>query len=268
MNVIKTSTVFLISAFCVITSCNSNSEGNGSLFNIMPKEGKGPIKNKTYNFSFDEISVAQSINAEVVKSDEEKIIVTAPSDILDDVLVEKLGEKLYIHFKPGINISTKNVAVKIFAKEFSKIEASSSADIKVKDKFTQDKTVVKVSSSAVINGEFEANDLEIDVSSSGTYNGKVWAVNLDADVSSSGDINISGKAKKADLDASSSGSLDAGNVQAEVADLKASSSGSISLAVSQALSATANSSGSINVSGKNIQIVTKNENSGGSVNVR
>lgn len=264
----KPVSVLLISAFCVFSSCNSNSDG-GKIFNFVPKEGKGAIENKEYNLDFDEISVAQSIRAEVVKADQEKVIVSAPSDILNDILMEKTGDKLYIHFKRGLNISTKNISVKIFAKDFSKIEASSSADIKVRDKFTQDETTIKVSSSGSISGDFEANDLEIDGSSSGSYSGKVWAVELDVDVSSSADVNISGKAKKADMDASSSGSIDANGVTAEFADLKASSSGSVSLSVSNTLSATANSGGSVEVTKKgNLQIISKNENSGGSVNVR
>ena len=263
----KTISAFFISALCIFSSCNSNSENK--LFNFVTKEGKGPIEQKEYQFDFDEIKVSQSIDAEVVKSDHEKVVVNAPSDIINDVLAEKVGDKLYVHFKPGINISAKNVSVKIFAKDFSEIEANSSADIKVLDKFTQDETSIKVSSSGSISGDFEANDLEIDGSSSGSYSGKIWAVNLDVDVSSSADINISGKTKKADMDASSSGSINANGVFAQVADLKASSSGSINLSVSETLSATASSGGSVEVKKiGNLQIVTQNANSGGSVNVR
>lgn len=265
----KKTGILLFSAVCFLYSCNSNAEGSGRIFNLIPKEGKGIIKNKEYKLSFDEISVAQSIKAEVVKASEEKVVVTAPSDILEDVLVEKVGEKLYIHFKPGLNISARNVAVKIFAKDFSKIEASSSADINVRDQFTQNRTTIKVSSSGTIKGDFEANDLDIDVSSSGNYSGKVWAVDLDVEVSSSGDINLSGKAKNTEMDASSSGSINAGDLIAETADLKASSSGSVNLSVSQALSATANSSGDIDVIRKgNLQIISQKENSGGSISVR
>jgi len=264
----KPASVLLLSAMFAFSACNSKSEGN-KIFNFVPKEGKGPIEDKEYNLDFDAISVAQSINAEIIKADTEKVIVTAPSDILNDILVEKTGDKLNIHFKPGLNLSAKKVSVKIFAKDFSKIEASSSADIKVRDKFTQDKTTIKVSSSASIDGDFEANDLEIDGSSSGSFSGKIWAVDLDVDVSSSADVNISGKAKKADMDASSSGSIDANSVTAEYAELKASSSGSINLSVSNTLSATANSGGSVDITKKgNLQVISKTENSGGSVDVR
>ena len=172
------------------------------------------------------------------------------------------------HFKPNVNISARNVAAKIFAKDFSKIEASSSADIKIKDKFTQDKTDIEVSSSAGISGDLEANDLSIEVSSSGTFSGQIWAVNLSSEVNSSGDIKISGKTKNAALDASSSGTLNAQNVIAENAEIETSSSGSVSVSVSRQLNASASSSGDISVTKKgNINIISQKESSGGSVTI-
>lgn len=255
-------------ALVILFSCSHKSNDQFS-FNIIPKQGKGPVKEKEIVADFDEIRVAQSIEAEVIKSDKERIILSAPSDIIDDVVVETVGGKLYIHFKPGINISANRVKAKIYARDFSKLEASSSATINLKDQFTQEKTDIQVTSSATIQGNIEANELDIDVSSSGTFSGKVWAVDLDVDVSSSGDVNISGKTKNADLDASSSGTVSAKDVLSENADLKASSSGSISISVSKNLKATANSSGDINVvKTGNLQSQVVNENSGGSISIR
>ena len=135
----KTLFISIFATFLALTSCNVNSD-SGFPFNIKQKEGTGIIKSKEFMMSFDEIKVAQSIKAEVVKSNEEKVVVTAPSDILDDILVENNNGQLYIHFKPNLNISARNIAVKIFAKDFSAVKASSSATIIIKDQFTQDKT--------------------------------------------------------------------------------------------------------------------------------
>lgn len=264
----KTFSISILSAFLLLSSCNVKSDG-GFPFNMTPKEGTGIIKSKTYNLSFDEIKVAQSINAEVVKSNEEKVVVTAPADILEDILVENNNGELYIHFKPNLNISARNVAVKIFAKDFSSIKASSSATIKIKDTFTQDATTIAASSSGSVQGNIEANDLTIDVSSSGTYSGKIWAVNLDSQVSSSGNIMISGKTKNAAMKSSSSGTLDANNVVAENAEVSASSSGNISLSVSNQLNAAASSSGSIAIYRKgNLNVISQKESSGGSVSIQ
>ena len=264
----KTLTISVLAAFLLLSSCNIKSD-NGFPYNVTPKAGTGIIKNKEYKMSFDEIRVAQSISAEVIKSDEEKVVITAPSDILDDILVENEGGNLYIHFKSGINISARNVAAKIFAKDFSSVKASSSASIVIKDKFTQDKMEIEASSSGDITGNLEANEMSIDVSSSGSFTGQIWAVNLKSEVNSSGDIDISGKAKNTDLSASSSGTLNAQKVLAENANIEASSSGDVSISVSNQLNASASSSGDINVTRKgNLNILSNKESSGGSVSIQ
>lgn len=257
-----------LAAVLFLTSCNVTTD-NGFPFNLTPKEGNGVVKNKVYNMSFDEIRVAQSISAEVVKAEQEKVVVTAPADILDDILVENTDGKLYIHFKPNMNISARNVAVKIFAKDFSAIKASSSADIIIKDKFTQESTDIEVSSSGTIKGNLEANELSIKASSSGTFTGKIWAVNFDGKASSSADVNLEGKAKNATIAASSSGSFNAKEMVVENADIKASSSGSVSLGVENELNASASSSGGIKVIKKgSLNVVSQNKSSGGSISIQ
>lgn len=260
----------LISSFAIILSfgaCNIKSE-NGFPGNIMSKEGTGIIKTKEFKMEFDGIRVAQSISAEVVKSDVEKVVVTAPADIIEDILVENLKGTVYIHFKPNFNISAKNVAVKIFAKNLTSVQAGSSAKIKIRDQFTEDEIYIKSSSSASISGHVEANEMSIEVSSSGNFTGQIWAVNLNSKVSSSGDIKISGKSKNADLRASSSGTLDAKNVTTENADLQASSSGEVSISVSTQVNAAASSSGDISVTRKgDLKVLSQKESSGGSVSI-
>ena len=261
----KTLSISILSAFFLLTSCNVTTD-SGFPFTITQKEGTGIIKNKEYNITFDEIKVAQSIKAEVVKANEEKVIVTAPADILDDILVENNNGQLYIHFKPNLNISARNVAVKIFARDFSSIKASSSASIIIKDQFTQDRTDIQVSSSGSIKGNLEANDVSLQASSSGSYSGKIWAVNFDGKASSSADVMVSGKAKNANITASSSGNFNAKEMIAESADLKASSSGSVRLAVEKELRASASSSGGITIDRKgSLNIVSQNKSSGGSI---
>lgn len=262
-------TSLYLSAFCAaLLSCNIKSE-HVLPASFAPKEGKETITSKEFNVNFDEIKVVQSISAEVIKSDTEKVVISAPQDILEDILVENNNGKLLIRFKPGLQISARNVHAKIFAKDFHTIEAASSARIDIKNQFTQDKTEVEVSSSAQISGNLEANELSIDVSSSGLFSGKVWAVNLEAEVSSSGSIQLSGKTKNAELDASSSGTLNATKLMAENAEVKATSSGSVSISAINQLSATASSSGSIEVLKKGpLNIITQNSNSGGRIAVR
>ncbi|TXF77427.1 head GIN domain-containing protein [Chryseobacterium sp.] len=266
----KTQILALLAIALTANSCG-NGKNDSVSFGPFGKsiEGKGPIREKTYPGNFDEIKVSQSIQAEVIKSDVEKVVISAPSDILDEILVDNVAGKIHIHFKPSLNISAQKVSAKIYAKDFSKIEASSSANILVKNKFTQDRTDIEVSSSANIEGNFEANNMEVDVSSSGNFTGKIWAVDLSAEVTSSGEINLSGEAKNAEMDASSSGTLNARNLVAENADLQASSGGNVSLSVSRQLTASASSSGDIAVSKKgNLNVISQKESSGGSILVQ
>lgn len=259
-------TTVAVSAFML--SCTMKSDGPFSL-NLNQKEGKGIIKTSQFEMNIDEIKVAQSITAEVVKSDTEKVVITAPSDIIDEILVDNVDGKLFIHFKPHLNISAKNVAAKIFVKDFTHLEATSSAKIIVKDKFTQDKTDVEVSSSGSITGNLEANDLSVDVSSSGSFSGEIWAVNLESQATSSGEINIAGKAKNADLQASSSGTVAAKNLITDLAEIQASSSGRVNISVADQMSASASSSGDILVYRKgNLNILSQKESSGGSIKIQ
>ena len=66
-----------IAVSVLLLSCSMKSD---SLFplNLSVKEGKGIIKTNQFEMNIDEIKVAQSISAEVVKSDTEKVVITAP----------------------------------------------------------------------------------------------------------------------------------------------------------------------------------------------
>ncbi|WP_417430450.1 head GIN domain-containing protein [Halpernia sp.] len=274
----KTSSFFFLIPLALITSCsikvNDKDSDGDSFSNLFSSSktinGTGEFQHKTYNMDFDAIRVSSGIHAEVIKSDVEKIVISAPSDLLNEVLVEKSGGELKIHFKPNLNIrNSSSVKATIFAKDFSGLTASSSAKIVVKDKFTQDKIDVKASSSADITGNLEANKFSLQVSSSGSFTGKIWAIDFSGSVSSSGDAEISGSATNTTFHASSSGKLDATRFNTKNADLQASSSGDISMQVSENLSGSASSSGDINIE-KTGSLKTQNiqKSSGGDISIR
>jgi hypothetical protein len=274
----KTSPIILLISFLLIISCSikindkgQDGDGIGNLFSSSKSiNGTGSMQDKTYNLNFDAIKVSSGIHAEIVKSDVEKIVISAPSDLLNEVWVEQSGDDVYIHFKPNLNIrNSSSVKALIYAKDFSKLSTSSSGKIVVKDKFTQDKMEVAVSSSGSIEGDLEANNYLLKVSSSGYFTGKVWAVDFSGDISSSGEATISGSSTNTNFEVSSSGKLDARNFTTKNADLRASSSGDVSMKVSTKLNASASSSGDIEVQkAGSLDIQNKEENSGGSVVVK
>ena len=265
--------IISVLSLAVLSAC-STKDGQINPTNYFSTNTKKPSNNiaeKEYKFDFDQLEVSSGIDAEVVKSDVERVVIFAPDNIMDDVLVENTDGKLHIRMKPGLRINFSNnlnVKAKIYAKDFSSIKASSSGSIDVKEKFTQEKMGIAVSSSGSIDGDFEANDFSITASSSGDYSGKIWAINLNAEASSSGEIDLKGTAKQSVMQASSSGSINASELVSETATLQASSSGSIDLAVSRQLMASASSSGDVTVYRKGDISVTKNESSSGSVNLR
>ena len=270
----KTTVITMLAMSFVLTSCvkvkNENGEkGKDGWEFFSGNKGNGVITEKTYDGDIDQIKVSTSIDAEVIKSDTEKVVISAPSDIMDNIKVALKGGVLAVYVDSGFgnNISTKNVKAKIYVKDFNQLSADSSADIKVLDTFTQDKVDVYISSSASIDvANLEANDLKIYTNSSGDFSGKIWAVNLGAYASSSGDINIFGKAKNATMDSNSSGDLKATDLIVENAILSASSSGDIVTSVSKSLTANANSSGEITVYKKgNLEQTQIHKNSGGDV---
>ncbi|SHG61739.1 head GIN domain-containing protein [Chryseobacterium sp. OV279] len=274
----KSTTLFMLSAFALMASCNENhnkrnndndNNDNGWVDKVIDKDN-GPVKEKTFSGDFDEIEVSQAIDAEVIKSDVEKVVISAPENIINEILVDNDGGKLHIHYKKGIRVmNSHNVKAKIYTKDFSKLTANSAASISIKDKFTQDKISIDISSAASVSGDLEANDFDISAGSSSSYSGKVWAVDLDIEASSAASLDISGKSKNADISSSSGSSVSAKNLIADNVKADASSGASLQVSAVNSVNAEASSGGSVDVSKKGeLKNVTKQESSGGSVSIQ
>lgn len=275
----KKSILISASLFMMLTSCIKTSGNNGKNgedgFNISwnSNEGKGPIKEKTISAEFSGVQVSNSIKTEIYKSTENKVVISAPDDILEfiDASVQndgvmKIGVKKNSSWKNSI--STKKVLVKVFAKNLESLRASSSGEIFLKDKFSGENMVVKASSSGEIHGDLEYNTLSIEVSSSGDYSGKIWADTGSIRVSSSGDVKVEGKIQNADIQASSSGDINGANLEIKRGSVQASSSADVKVMVSDKISAQASSSASINILKIGNPEITKTSSSSGSVNVK
>lgn len=271
----KSTKLFIFSAFVILASCDGRKEKRhdsnekGNWVEKVVSTDHGPVKQKEVTGDFDEIEVSQAIAAEIIKSDVEKVVISAPENIIDEILVDISGGKLHIHYRKGIRVmNNHNVSAKIYAKDFSKIEANSAAGITVKDKFVQDKMNIDVSSAGAVTGNLEANDFEISAGSSSGFTGKIWAVDLDIEASSGASIDLSGKAKKAEVSSSSGSSISAKDFVADNLRVDASSGASIDISASSSISAEASSGGSVSVYKKgNVTSVTKEESSGGSVSI-
>lgn len=253
-------------------SCIQKSGSNDVMFShLLSDSGKGEVTEKSYSMEFDELQISTSLNAEVFKSNEEKIVVYAPSDLMKYVVVKQDGRKVQVKIQSEgkLNISTDRIKIKVYAKDFDGLVANSSGSIVLKDDFKFSDLDVKVSSSGNIKGNINGNNINIQTSSSGDFHGDINARNLYMQSSSSGSINIKGKAESVSAQASSSGDIKAENLTADSAVLTTSSSADITIGVRQSVTASASSSGDINVIKRgDLNKITKNESSSGSVNIR
>lgn len=232
----------------------------------------GNRNQKTYGYSFDKVKVSSGITAEIIKAENEKIVIEAPDKMMEKVKVTQNDGEVRIYIESsGIFKSITangNVRATIYAKDFSGLSADSGADITVKDKFLQEKMSVAVSSSGSVNGNLEANDFNINASSGGEFTGQIWAVNLDAELSSGATVSTKGKVTNAEVSVSSGSSFEATKTSMQVADLNASSGGSIVGRVITKATASASSGGSIQISKEAPDTeVNLKESSGGSISV-
>ncbi|TDX86970.1 GIN domain-containing protein [Epilithonimonas xixisoli] len=257
---------------CIQSKGSDGANGSDIMFsNLLSDSGKGEVIDKSYAVDFDELQISTGLNAEVYKSNEEKIVVYAPSDLMQYVVVKQEGRKVHVKIESQkkLSISTDRIKIKVYARDFDRLLASSSGSILLKDDFKFADLDVKVSSSGNIKGNISGNNVNIQASSSGDYNGDVNAKNLNLQTSSSGDIRITGKAENVSAQSSSSGDIKAENFTTESAVLTTSSSADITIGVRTSLTASASSSGDINVIKRGeLNKVTKNESSSGSVNIR
>ncbi|MCG2792557.1 MAG: DUF2807 domain-containing protein [Weeksellaceae bacterium] len=255
-------------------SCVKSKDGSGKDFlfsDLISDSGKGEMTEKSYNLNFDELEISTSLKAEVFKSDQEKIVVYAPSDLMKYVVVKQNGQAVQVkidntNFK---NISTDRIKIKVYAKDFDHLTANSSGNINLKGQFAPADLDVKVSSSGTVKGNIDGGNINIQTSSSGNYEGEIHAKSLTMQSSSSSGIDIKGKSESVDVQASSSSDVNAENFTAESAILASSSSAGISIGVSKSVTANASSSGGIEIIKRgSLAEIIKNESSSGTVSIR
>lgn len=265
----------LIACALVITSCSySKSNGESELkigtISFGNNEGKGNLTDKSYTFDFDEIKTSNALDVEVIKSNSEKIVVNAPSDIIDQIEVVQEGTSAIIRVVKGTkNLSTNRVKVKVYARDFNKLTSSSSSTITLADSFKSDKFDIQATSSSTIKGNFDAPNISLQVSSSADFIGQIISKNLSVQGSSSATIGIKGRSENFSAQASSSADIEGADYVTDNASLQASSSAGIKVGVRNTVNATASSSADIVILKRgDLKNITVKESSSGSISVK
>lgn len=194
--------------------------------------GSGNIVKETRNVGdFTGISASVSTEVEVRIGATISVVVEADDNIISLVETEVQNGILKIGLESNTSTNNTHIKVIVTAPYLSEITASSSADVTVVDLLRYD------------------GNLKLEATSSASIKVKVNTSNIEAKVSSSGSIQLSGNATTADFSANSSGDIAAFKLECETVAASASSSGDIEVYALKNLKAKASSSGSITYKG-------------------
>lgn len=194
---------------------------------------------------FTGLDVGNGILTNVVFGDSCAATVTAPDDVIENIVTEVKNGTLFIYWKHKVDIKwLDRVEVNVTAVSINRINASSGARV-ISDTVNADILTLAASSGAQIDAMAKAGSV-VGRASSGSV------------------IRIVGDAQKSDFSASSGSQIKADKLLAGNASAKATSGAGITLNVSEKLDAEANSGGRVRYSGSPANTFVT-ANSGGSV---
>ena len=257
------------------TNCSKmeKNENDGRDYFWKEKAGDKPIKNKSYTGKFDMISVSDELIANVYKSNENRVEVMAPEDLLENIIVKiDNANKLQIYVDDKSDwiksVSTKKIMVKIYVSEITNIHASGAAEITLKDDFEGKTIELTADSSGSIYCNLNFDSISGNANSSGLITGKFFAKNTALKVSSSGTMKLEGKITQGILRADSAGDLYAENMEIKKVEIVSSSGGDVKVKVSGTVTASANSGASVRLIKIGNPVISKNTDSGGTIAVK
>lgn len=143
--------------------------------------------------SFNKIDLRIAGDVFIKQESTQKLEVSAPDNVINDLITEVSGNTLVIKFNKW-KVNYKNVEIYISVAELEGLDVSGSGSIVAQNKITTDEIDFEVSGSGKIKIEnLAANDIEADISGSGkiSLEGDKEANSFDFEISGSGDINTS-----------------------------------------------------------------------------
>ncbi|WP_158797820.1 head GIN domain-containing protein [Pedobacter sp. L105] len=183
---------------------------------------------------FSEISVSAGIELHILQAASESAKIVANADVIDEVVVEKSGNRINVGWKDnwgfGKHHNNRKAKVYITYKNLNAIAASSGSFLKTEN-------------------AVKTNHLDLSVSSGANIDAKIACGELELEASSGGSVSLTGIARQMVLESSSGGTVNALKVSSENARTTASSGGNIEVHVSKALETTTSSGGTIRYSG-------------------
>ncbi|WP_449386798.1 GIN domain-containing protein [Chryseobacterium lineare] len=186
---------------------------------------------------FENIDSDMIFNVEVVKSNEEKAVIT--SNYMQFVNISVKNNTLHIGYKRNQSMENVNTRIVIFAKDVKSVSASTASVVKIKNVFNIQK--FSTESGGKIFGDSNAKNVSISTQSGGSVFGKLNTDHLVINAESGSSINIQGKIGTATISSEEASKITATKTDISVATVKAESASSVTLSVSKQLIASASS---------------------------
>lgn len=186
---------------------------------------------------FDGIASDMVFDVEVVKSNEEKVVIK--SNYLQFVEVNVKNNVLKIAYKRGQSLENVDTKIVVYAKDIKSVSAGIGSIVKIKDDFGIQK--FSASSGGKIYGNSNAKKVTINTESGSLVSGMINTENLVLNSKSASTIDIQGKISKAIINSEQASKVIATKANITEALVAARSASSVSLSVSKELTASANS---------------------------
>lgn len=163
---------------------------NAQWFGNKKVSGNGDVITKTFKTSdYDGVSVAGSMDVELVTGKEGTIKVEAESNLMEHLEIKVKGDRLTIGIENGINLNTrKGIKVYVPVEKIEYVSLAGSGDIYSNLTLKSEKMKISVAGSGDIKLKTESKELILGVAGSGDIKVSGRTENLDASVAGSGDI--------------------------------------------------------------------------------
>lgn len=180
------SVVLLLVAFVLLFSCD---EENGVCIT-----GSGIIND--YELSVDtfrNVSLSGPFNLRITQDNKQKLVVTADTEVYEEMKIEVKGETLEVGFKRNVNCyrADSNVWVNITVPDIDEVFISGTSEIVSEGDISLDALQITVSGVAEISLSGESNEQEISVSGTVNVNNfGLYSENVVIEVSGTGDFEV------------------------------------------------------------------------------
>jgi hypothetical protein len=184
--------------------------------------------------NFQTVSVANGIDLYLSQGNNEHVKIVTHEDLINDVIVEKVGNSLKIRFKNNVSLGRimngQSIKVYVTVKTITAITASGGSDV-----YSQN--------------TLKANTLNITASGGSDVKMSLIVQNLDLTTSGGSDVDLKGTATNMNATASGGSDIDALELSVEYAKVTASGGSDANVNVSKGLEANASGGSDVNYKG-------------------